>query len=147
MLGLAFEICGEQGLGWSRRLMMLGRALPQGARPERGSIPWKYGGDDPDAAAGARARVEQILAVLAAQLRLQKQVGRRFLVGERLSALDLYWATFSNMLQPLPPEHCPMPDWMRPLYQLPPGGAPLDPGLLELRDRVYRDFLPLPLDF
>jgi glutathione S-transferase len=91
--------------------------------------------------------VEQILAVLAAQLRLQKQVGRRFLVGERLSALDLYWATFSNMLQPLPPEHCPMPDWMRPLYQLPPGGAPLDPGLLELRDRVYRDFLPLPLDF
>jgi glutathione S-transferase len=149
MLGLAHEICGEQGLGWSRRLMMFARGLPRDARPEPGSLPWKYGRDDPAALAGATARVGEILALLAAQLRLQKQARRLFLVGERLSALDLYWATFSNMVKPLPRDLCPMPDWMRPLYDLAgfPGGAAPDAALIEHRDRIYRDFLPLPLDF
>jgi len=149
LFGLAHEICGEQGFGWCRRLMMFARGLPPGARPEPGSLPWKYGGDDPAALAGASARVGQILALLAAQLHAQRAAGRRFLVGEQLSALDLYWAAFAAMVEPLPPDLCPMPDWMRPLYQLSswPDAEPADPALLEHRDRVMREFLPLPLDF
>jgi glutathione S-transferase len=44
----------------------------------------------------------------ARQLPLQRQraAGSDYLVGERLSACDLYWATFSLFVSPLPQEDC-----------------------------------------
>ena len=70
-------------------------------------------------------------------------------MGARLSAADIYWATFAAMLQPLPVEQCPMSDFMRAQYT---ATDPLllkaaSPILLEHRDRIYRDHLQLPLDF
>jgi glutathione S-transferase len=144
-LGLAFEICGEQGLGWTRRLMMMA-GMP--ATPH--SMPWKYGCDDAQAVARAPARVVEILDLLADQLKRQQDAGRRYLVGTRLSAVDLYWATFSNLLVPLPPEQSPIPATMRKIYASwagAPGAKPVDAALLAHRDFVFAEHIGLPQEF
>ncbi len=145
MLGLCFEICGEHGFGWSRRLLI----LPPDTKDEHDSMPWKYGRGDSTTSADAADRVNEILVLLAGQLHQQRARGKRFFVGEALTALDIYWATFSNMVDPLPHEQSPMADWLRGVYQpeSAPGIVTPDPILIEHRDAVYRDFLALPLDF
>ena len=154
MFGLIFEIAGEMGLGWCRRLMMIdpGLRLPPDALGPMREVFERLGnryGYSPEAAERAERRVVEILQVLAAQWRAQREAGRHFLLGDRLSALDIYWATFAALLSPLPAELCPMPEMLRQQY----GGigpqveAALDPALLEHRDTIYRDFLQLPLDF
>ena len=150
MFGLAHEICGEDGLGWNRRHVMVSDAYERqhGVSKDIGdylAVRYGYGAA---AAKRAPARVAEILRSLAKQLRAQRERGRRFLVGDSLSALDLYWATFAVLLQPLPPAECPMPDFLRTSYTV--GDGPikdaLDPALLEHRDRIYREHLALPID-
>ena len=154
MLGLCNEICGGGGLGWTRRLMLLHAVL---AVPELADSPVgepvrrlgrKYG-YDPLAAGGAPDRVADILRMLSERLLAQRERGSRFFVGETLSAVDIYWATFAAMIEPLPAEQCPMPEFLRGQYTLayPELRAAADPVLLEHRDAIYRDYLSLPLDF
>jgi hypothetical protein len=145
MLGLCFEICGEQGLGWSRRLGL----LPPDPKPAADSMPYRYGLAEDESVARHAARVNEILALLGAQLHAERDAGRGFFVGDKLSALDLYWAAFSNLIAPLPHDVCPMPDWLRPIYDAsgkPEIDAP-DPLLLEHRDRIFEEYIGLPLDF
>lgn len=151
-LGICDEIHGENGLGWSRRLMMFEPIL-RASTDDASTSPlrfmaWKYGYSD-EAAARAERRIVEILGFLSMRLSAQRRVGRRALVGERLSAADVYWATFAAMLAPLPAELCPMPDGLRALYTVSTGpiAEALDPALLEHRDFVYREHLSLPLDF
>jgi glutathione S-transferase len=150
--GLAHELCGEDGFGWNRRHLMVRNALePRDDRDAPREIAaylgQRYGYSD---AAGARAgaRVVEILRLLSAQLRAQKERGRRFLVGDRLSAVDLYWATFAVLIEPLPRAMCALPDWLRKSYTVadPTIRGALDPALLEHRDRIYADHLELPID-
>jgi glutathione S-transferase len=147
MYGLMREITGRDGLGWSLRLMMFDVNYKGAAQPAD-SLPGRYG-YDAAAARGAPARVVGILRLLADQLREQSGRGSAYFIGARLSALDLVWAAFSNMLAPLPHELCPMPDYMRKLYTVayPEVKAALDPLLFEHRDRLFRDAIGLPLDF
>lgn len=150
--GLAHEICGEDGFGWNRRHLMVRSGLdPAGG----GDVPRqiaeylaaRYGYSEA-AAARAPARLADILRVLSAELRSQRERGRRFLVGEALSALDLYWAAFAALVEPLPAPECSMPDWLRRTYTIEDATvrAALDPELLAHRDRIYRDHLELPID-
>jgi hypothetical protein len=144
-LGLAHEICGEEGLGWTRRLSLL-REMPV----EPNNMPWKYGCDDRVAVERAARRTCEILGLLSDQLRRQREAGSRFLVGERLSAVDIYWAAFSNLIAPLPPDKSPMPDYIRGPYgswDATPGSKPVDPALLAHRDFVFEEYLGLPQDF
>lgn len=69
------------------------------------------------------------------------------MIGERLSALDVYWACFAALLDPLPPELCPMPEWLRPFYVVGDADvrAALDPELLRHRDFIYETHLELPI--
>ena len=146
MLGLCHEVCGEQGLGWARRLTMTGIGDPS----ERGTLAWKYGGGETASVEGAVARVNQLLELLAGQLRAQREAGRRYFVGESLTALDVYWANFSNMVAPLPPEQSPMPEVMRKIfydYSTTPGASAPDPALIEHRDFVFERHLKLPQDY
>jgi glutathione S-transferase len=108
----------------------------------------KYG-YSAEQAAVADARVIEILELLSSVLREQGERGSDFFVGTSLSAVDIYWATFAAMIAPLPPEQCPMDDMMRGSYTLtdPKTLAAADPALLEHRDRIYRDYLELPLRF
>jgi len=86
---------------------------------------------------------------LTAQLRRQQAAGSDYLVGDRLSACDLYWATFSLFVSPLPEADCPMPDFMRANYThlTPELEAALDPSLIRHRNLIFRDHIALPLDF
>jgi glutathione S-transferase len=154
MLGLLHELCGEDGFAWNRRLSLIDSVL---AVPELAESPvaapvrrlaQRYG-YDPAAAARAPGRVAEVLRLLSDQLLAQRARGSGYFLGDGLSALDLYWAAFAALLEPLPPEQCPMPDFLRAQYHLPEGEvrAAAAPVLLEHRDAIYRDHLRLPLDF
>jgi glutathione S-transferase len=146
MFGLANEICGQQGFGWQRRLMMLAELGTDNDMTR--TIAQRYGYDAATSAA-APARAAEILALLSAQLRSQRARGSRYLVGDALTALDLYWAAFAAMVEPLPDGLCKMPEGIRTVYHLrePSVRAAADPALLEHRDFIYQKYLRLPLDF
>ena len=146
MFGLAHEICGEGGFGWQRRLMLLA-ALGTGNDVTR-TLARRYGFSD-HAAAAAPARSAEILLLLSRQLRAQRASGSPYFVGERPSALDLYWAAFALMLEPLPNELCRLHPRLRESYVLrdPAVRAAADGALLEHRDFIYRNHLLLPLEF
>jgi glutathione S-transferase len=151
-LGLCHEISGRDGLGWSRRLMLLDANLArQKAGPARDQslhFARKFG-HSAEAAARAPARVIQVLELLAGELHAQRRRGSRYLVGDSLSAADLMWAAFAAMFAPLPHEICPMSPGLRRMYTAtdPRLLAALDPLLLEHRDFVYARHLELPLRF
>ena len=154
MFGIANEICGEEGLGWNRRHQLLAPmlSLPDAATNPALAMGRTLGvqyGWSPEAAERANNRICQILTFLAEQLSEQKKAGSAYLVGETLSAADLYWATFSAMIEPMAAELNPMPDALRAAYsdQTPEVAAAVDPSLIAHRDFIYRKHLVLPLDF
>lgn len=147
--GLAHEICGEMGLGWCRRLQGVHQGLagaggfPEGVAQYLAS---KYG-YRAEEATSYDERVVGILGMLAERLRHQRAAGSRFYLGDSLSAVDIYSAAFMALLEPLPPEQCPMPEAMRAAFGTLDAAtrAALDPILLEHRNRVYEEHLELPL--
>ena len=149
VFGLSHEICGEGGLGWSRRLQMVHAGLQSaGGFPERVAkyLARKYG-YSPEAGPAAGRRVAELLGMLVARLKAQQQAGSRFYVGNTLTAVDVYSATVAAMFVPLPPEECTMDVATRAAFAARDAAteAALDPILFEHRDMVYRDFLELPL--
>lgn len=116
LFGLGHEICGEMGLGWSLRLMMIQRSLGHGGGPGfppavASHLAGKYG-FNPHAAGQARGRVLDILAMLDGRL-----ARHPFLIGESLTAADVYWATFANLLTPLPEPELPAAPMIRQVYE------------------------------
>jgi glutathione S-transferase len=153
MFGLSNEICGENGLGWSRRLMMTHKTIsnpdvPEAAKKGSFALINKYGGYTPEVAAQAGGRVAEILRSIATQLASQRAKGSRFLIGDRLSALDIYWAAFCALIKPLPDELCKMTPGFRRMYDCsdPAAIEATTPQLFEHRDFIYREYMELPLD-
>lgn len=145
--GLSHEIAGEMGLGWCRRLLAMEAGLAADPpNPIAKYLADKYGYSQA-AGAAALGRVVDVLTLLRDQLRRQREAGRRHLVGDALSALDIYWATFCNLVSPLPPEQLTIPDAMRPTFTAtePEVLAIVADGLLEHRDFVYGEYLELPV--
>ncbi len=151
-LALAHDICGEDGIGWNRRLSIMAavdRGQPAAEMPAYLRAMRAGYGAGIQPAEAAPARIAAILHAIAARLHAQQAQGRTYLFGDRLSAADLYWACFSQMIVPLPQEVNPMPAYLRPLYETiePEIAAAIDPILLTHRDRIYRDHIGLPLDY
>jgi glutathione S-transferase len=153
MFGYSNELCGENGFGWCRRLMLVHSVLAdphsdEASRSRSLYLGKKYG-YSPEAAAAAPARVAQILQRLSQRLEQQRAKGSRFFIGTQLSALDIYWATFAALIQPLPPDLCPMATAFRARYTNtdPLVAAATSPRLLEHRDFIYREYLELPIVF
>jgi glutathione S-transferase len=149
VFGLSHEICGEEGLGWARRLQLIHAALQSnGGFPERTAkyLGKKYG-YRPEVGAAAGERVVELLGMLGRRLRAQQAAGSPYYVGDTLTAVDIYSATFMAMFHPLPHEQCPMEPTMRTAFETrdPQTDAALDPVLLEHRDRLYAQHLELPL--
>jgi glutathione S-transferase len=144
MFGLAHEICGQEGLGWMRRLQL----IHAGAFGERGGqyLARKYG-YSPAVGAAAGTRVAALLRMLAARLAAQRLAGNPYYLGKVPTAVDVYSATFMGLFRPLPPEHCPMDEAIRTAFARPDPetDAALDPILLEHRDMMYARHLELPL--
>jgi hypothetical protein len=152
MFGCCNELCGENGFGWSRRVMLLHPTLsdPQSEESARAFASYMGGkyGYSPDVAEAAPRRVAQILRLLGTRLEQQRARGGKFFIGGRLSALDIYWATFAALIKPLPPELCPIPEPLRRSFTTtdPVVTAAVTPALMEHRDFIYREYLELPMD-
>jgi glutathione S-transferase len=149
VFGLAQEICDEAGLGWSRRLQLVHAGLQKaGGFPEPVAkyLAKKYG-YSPGAEAAVRARVVELLGMLAARLKAQREAGSRYYVGTALTAVDVYAATVMAMFAPLPPEHCVVEAGTRAAFRTLDAQteAALDSVLLEHRDMMYAEHLELPL--
>lgn len=150
-LGLSTEILGRDGLSWCVRVLLQSpRSQTNNPTPVALSceVVRNYG-VSPEAIANAPGRILSILKGFATQLGRQQKIGSEYLVGDRLSACDVYWACFSNPLLPLAHEDCPMPDWMRARFNgLPPEiRAAIDPALIRHRDMIFRRHIGLPLVF
>ncbi len=153
MFGFSNEICGENGLGWNRRHLLIDFTVTNPKTDPRTREFWRrFGGKylySEEGVAAAPARIASILRFLAARLERQKAKGSKFFIGDQLSALDIYWATFAALIRPLPPEQCPMASSFREMYteRNPLVVEATSPSLLEHRDFIYREYLELPIVF
>ena len=147
--GVSHEICGEAGLGWSRRLQLIHAGLHNaGGFPEQVAkyLGRKYG-YRPETGAAATTRVAALLGMLAARLKSQHEKGSRYYIGNSLTAVDVYSATFMALFDPLPQELCQMTASTRVAFETRDAqtDTALDPVLLEHRDMMYAEHLELPL--
>lgn len=149
-VGFSAEVCGYGGFGWSRRLTMAGPDAPvaEEDRAARDRMMLQYG-MRPDIAPEALQRVIGILNGLTAQLYRQDESGSDYLVGDRLTACDVHWACFSQLVSPLPEDQCPMPDHLRDMFAAAPQAMAeaLDPILIAHRNRIWERHIGLPLDY
>ncbi|GAC1651673.1 MAG: hypothetical protein NVS9B15_12000 [Acidobacteriaceae bacterium] len=149
VLDLSRDICGEGGLGWSRRLQLVHAGLHNaGGFPERVAkyLGRKYG-YNPEAAQSCDARVVEVLGKLVARLKAQHAAGSRYYIGNTLTALDIYSATITALFAPLEPEQCAMDNATRVAFETRDAHteAALDPILFAHRDMMYAQWLELPL--
>lgn len=148
-IGIASEICNEGGLAWHARMLMLNMTYQAHGDVvfEKNPMFHEYGFSEA-AVAAAVERIEQILGQLTETIKAQQSAGSIYLVGNNISAADIYWACFSNMLQALPQEVNPMPDSVRQGWSaLAAGISGYDPVLIEQRDAIFAKHLWLPLEF
>jgi glutathione S-transferase len=146
---LSDQFCNKGGLGWMRRLQVVHATWQkQGGFPERvaGYLGKKYG-YTPEVGSSAGTRVRELLGLFARELRSGRNAGGNYYLGNRLSALDVYSATFMGLLQPLPEPQCRMDPAIRAAFETLDEAtrAALDPVLLEHRDMMYARHLELPL--
>ena len=152
MFGLLAEICAPNGFNWCRRLMIVHNGLnTPGLPPESRAFFESFGakyGYTPEAASVAPARVIEILNALDACLAEQQSRGERYFIGNQLSALDIYWAGVSHLIDPLPASQCPMLEDFRPMYRNTDSsvGAAATERLMTHREFIYSEHLGLPMD-
>lgn len=153
MFGLINEIAGENGFGWCRRLQLIQDGFEQTKPDEDGYEFWKTLAGKyvytAEAAAAASKRCVEVIGRVGAILEAQKSTGSRYLIGDALSAADIYMATFYALIEPLPEAQCPMATSYRPAYinKDPAVAAAVTPGLTEHRDFIYAEHLVLPIVF
>lgn len=153
MFGLINELAGEHGLGWTKRIAIIDASLKAIPPGDEGRAFWEHLVDKylytEAAAAAAPAHMARIIATVGRQLREQRERGSRFLIGDSLSALDIYFSTFIAMFAPLSQDVCPMATAFLDLYNNPDPEtqAALTADLLEHRDFVYREYLEFPVVF
>jgi glutathione S-transferase len=151
MFGWCNELAGETGLGWSRRELIFQRTLGGANADDQRLAPMramarKYNYTS-ESAQLALQRVIEILRGLGDLLAEQRKLGGQFLIGDRLSALDIMWAAFAVLIKPLPEELGPLAPAMRANFTNtdPAIDAATSPLLMEHRDFIYRQYLELPL--
>ena len=147
VIGFLSELCAEGGFGWHRRLLLIERMLTESGYGERERAIGHYLADKYGYTSASlvesRYRCESIVAAFAAL----DITAEGFFAGTSLSALDLGWAAFAALIQPLPHDLCPMNALWRDLYTWTPAQSAPDAvaALLAHRDRIYRDWLELPV--
>ncbi|MBQ0721498.1 MAG: hypothetical protein KBT88_01125 [Gammaproteobacteria bacterium] len=148
VLGLCYEICGQLGLAWNRRLSMFAPMVASGQAPEGFVLmAKKYGSTEEDV---ARADERQIatLKALADRLKAQQSAGSEYFVGNSITAVDFFWASFSNLFDLLPPEKCPMPEQARPMFTNMADNvrSAVDPVLITHRDKIIASHFKIPME-
>jgi glutathione S-transferase len=147
VIGMSHEICGEEGLGWNRRLSMTRIVADAGEVPQpMANMMSKYGYERMKP--GVAERQIEAFRCLSETLQLNQEAGSEFFVGDSVTALDFYWAAFCNLYDPLPPEQCPMAEAGRALFGFiePEVRAALAPNLLAHRDAMMKGFFVIPME-
>ena len=147
-MGFSHEICGELGLGWNRRLSMFRPIVESSEMPDgfmNMADKWGYNQFDVEK---AEERSVTTLKTLAVQLKLQKTRGSEYFLGNSVTAVDFYWAAFSNLCELMPPSRCPVSPERRPLFENVSNiiKNELDPCLMEHRDRIMDKYFVVPMD-
>jgi glutathione S-transferase len=150
--GLAHELAGEGGLGWSSRLLMVHAGLTSdGARgfplPIARYLAPRYG-YAPERAPAARERLLAVAALMTDQLAASRAAGHRYLLGDELGALDIYLATFLTPAVAIGEADCPglRPEVRQAFASLHEEvGALLPPSLVEHRQFVFDQHLRWPI--
>ena len=92
-------------------------------------------------------RAKVVADRLTAHLLAQREAARRYIVGEALSALDIYWVYFSQAVRTFPEAVCDTPPGMRRVYEAAAAAlGEVEPILVEHRDRILAEH-DLPVDF
>jgi glutathione S-transferase len=121
LFGVAHEIAGEGGLGYSERLVMIhGSLVSDGAEgfpmPAAKYLAPKYGYNE-ERVAAAKHRVVDVLDLLHRMIEKSRSEGRTYLLGDRLTALDIYLATFLTPIVGVSEKECPgMLSQLRPAF-------------------------------
>ena len=95
VLGLCAVVLGEDGLVWNMRIL------------GDGPLARKYGYSE-EASAAAPAKIAEVIRLIDRRLDAQAQRGSPYLVGDAITAVDVYWATMSMTVAPAPPEIMPI---------------------------------------
>jgi len=95
MFGLCAVVLAEDGLLWNMRIL------------SDGPLGRKYGYSD-EASAAAPAKIAEVITLIDTRLIRQAERGSRYLVGDSLTAADIYWATMSMCVMATPPEIMPV---------------------------------------
>ena len=95
VLGLCAIILGEDGLVWNMRIL------------SDSPLAQKYGYSEA-ASAAAPQRVAEVIKLIDGRLAAQEQKGSNYLIGETVTAADVYWATMSMCILVPPPEIMPV---------------------------------------
>ncbi len=152
VFGICHEICGEGGFAWNSRFMMFPQEASNDAGAEKGSwdeILHRQYGASREEVEKAPERAGAVLRFLGAHLHRQRELGSDYFVGDGLTAADIIWACMSIGVRQLPDDWSATPGFLRKIWSR-MGEAlkdDLDPILIEHRDRIYRTYLKLPLDF
>ena len=95
MFGLCAVVLAEDGFVWNMRIL--------GDSP----LARKYGYSE-QASAAALGKMVHVIKLIDDRIETQQQRGSRYLVGDSLSAADIYWATMSMCMLPPGPEIMPV---------------------------------------
>jgi glutathione S-transferase len=147
MFGLSHDICGEMGIGWIRRLLLLHASFTTDGRegfplPIAKYLARRYG-YPAELVAPARRRFTEIVAALDRGLAAS---GGPWFFGDRMTALDFHWAAALGSLLPLPDSVRPIAPSLRPVFERLEDdlGAAITPALRAHRDRVAPRWFALP---
>jgi len=94
VFGLCAIVLAEDGLIWNMRILI---DSPLGQ---------KYGFSK-EASSAALGKIAEAITLIDRRLEAQEKRGLRYLVGDALTAADIYWATLSMSILPVPPEIMP----------------------------------------
>ena len=143
-LELSERLCGENGLGWARRLWLIHLGLQEKggfSKPVSQYLAPKYGYSE-RAGAAARDRVIEILTTFSERLAAQQTKGSEYFFDCGMTAVDIYVATFAGLLKPLPDEVCAMHPASRAAFSdVDDETLDAGQGLLEHRDLMYANWL------
>ncbi|MEM1436930.1 MAG: hypothetical protein AAGG11_22980 [Pseudomonadota bacterium] len=95
VMGLCEIVLGEDGMVWNMRIL------------SDSPLAQKYGYSEA-ASAAAPVKVAEVLRLVDGRLAAQERRGSRYLVGEAVTAADVYWATMSMSVLVPPPEIMPL---------------------------------------
>jgi glutathione S-transferase len=104
---------------------------------------------DFDEADRAEERTAGILSALTKQLASQKSKGSDYFVGDSVSALDVYFVAFMNLVKPYGDDIVPIPADYRPGFEGigPFIEAALDDSLIAHRDFIFDKYFRSPMEY